>query len=633
LTIFAAPARAQKQVFIEGLTEFTAAVQGTYGDEGAHIRLALDKMAGGLAEWDRTIRAYEARLVAELPAASRQDAYRMHVALGERYIERGRLVDALRELDAAGRLEARRADLHSLRGLVLEALERPADAAEAFRAAWNLDRHDPMSAYRMLRHYSTTLPPEDAEPALAALSEAHRRLVQSGSGGKTSPFASIGLLQNRAADTPLVPPAAYARGFERIARGEYNEAIAQFRTAAAADPLVSDPATQSGPMVQAIAALKQGRLREARSLLDAPAAHGGSSEVRRVLGLIYWADSQMDASVEQFTIAIGSNPGDERSRLALARVLSSTGRDADAERALLETIRVLPDSALAHWWLGSLFERLNEFADARREFELAAKSAVAGRSQFLLSIGRLASSAADGGGAVEAFAQAVRLNPNDGEAHKHLAWAMLQGDRADEAFAELVAALLIDPSDGQAHASIGQIHLDAGRNSDAVTALRRALELSQDLAGARYALATALTRLGKTEEATEELARFEQTERQMRDDRRRTMSLDVLREEAALHVAEGRHDRAVALWQQVIDREPGRPANHLGLAAALSNIGRIDAAIAQYEKAITLGADPVVYRQLAELYAKAGRVEDGERARAMYDRALQGLPADRGAAR
>ena len=293
-------------------------------------------------------------------------------------------------------------------------------------------------------------------------------------------------------------------------------------------------------------------------------------------------------------------------------------------------------SQILSWHAGGLdrgYERLNRFADARREFELAAAGAVTGRSRFYASIGRLAGDAADVPGAIAAFARSVSASPNDPIGHKYLAGALLQQDRVDEAFVELVAALLIDPLDGDAHAGVGQIHLNAGRYDQAVTALRRAVELSANHAEARYALATALMRLGNTQEAARELERFEQAQRQMLADRRRNISLDVLKEEAALRAAEGSYDRAAALWQQAIDREPGRPSNHLGLAAALAGAGRIDAAIAHYEKAVALGADPVVYRRLAELYAKEGRIDDAARAGAMYERALQGDPTSRGTAR
>ena len=65
------------------------------------------------------------------------------------------------------------------------------------------------------------------------------------------------------------------------------------------------------------------------------------------------------------------------------------------------------------------------------------------------------------------------------------------------------------------------------------------------------------------------------------------MSLDVLKEEAALRAAEGGYDRAIEL----------------------------------YEKAATLGGDPAVYRELVGLYSKVGRMDDAARARAMYEKA------------
>jgi tetratricopeptide (TPR) repeat protein len=629
----AATAAAHRAVFLEGLSELTAAVAGTYGDEGALVVPALDKMAGGLAQWDRAIQGFESRLASELPGAQPRVAFQLRETLARIYVERGRLADALRELDAASRLDPRRADVHVLRGLVLDASARSTDAGEAFRSAWALDASDPIKAYHVFQHAATTGNTKDMQGARRTLAAAYLRLLQDAARAKASPFVGIEPLQTSAADTPILSPAAYRPGYARLAHGEYAEAIAEFRTAAAIDPLVTDPTLRSVSMTRATAALRQGRLADARSLIEGSTAQQDSPEAHRVLGLTYWADSQDGKSIEQLEIAIRGNPRDERSRLALAGVLTSAGRDSEAERTLRDTIHDLPDSALARWSLGSGYERLNRFADARREFELALAGAVAGRSQLHASIGRLAAAAADFPGAIEAFARSVSASPNDPSMHTYLAGALLQQDRADEAFVELVAALLIDPRDAGAHTGIGQIHLNAGRSDEAVPALRRAVELSPGYTEARYALATALMRSGHTQEAARELERVEQAQRQMLADRRRHLSLDVLKEEAALRAAEGSDDRAAALWQQAIDREPDRPSNHLGLAAALAGAGRIDAAIAHYEKAATLGADPVVYRRLAELYAKVGRILDAARAGAMYERALQGDRTSQGPAR
>jgi tetratricopeptide (TPR) repeat protein len=353
-------------------------------------------------------------------------------------------------------------------------------------------------------------------------------------------------LEEAARGMPLVPLAAYRPGFEQLARGDLRSAIEEFRRAATTDPLVRGPLN-------------------------------GSSEAHRVRALVYFAQSEFDKSIEQLEAAIRLNPGDERSRLALSRVLSSAGRDADAQRALEDTLRAIPASGRAHWWLATSYERVNRFADARREFEQAASSAVAGRSHLLGTVARLASGAADNAGAIDALKRAVAGDSGNPLWHRLLAGAFLLEDRPDEALAEFAAALRIDPRDAAAHLGVGQIHLNGGRNVEAVDALRRATELNADSIDAAYALATALTRQGKGREAAPYFARVQQVQQQRLADRRQTLSLDTLREEADLRSREGQFDRAAALW-----------------------------------------------RQLADLYVKAGRTEDAARARVMYEAAVRG---------
>jgi superkiller protein 3 len=332
-------------------------------------------------------------------------------------------------------------------------------------------------------------------PALDAMSRA-----LDGWGPESAKVDGRALLEQAAGGMPLLPLAAYRLGFEQLARGELRPAIEELRRAASMDALVT----------------------------------GAPSEARRVQGLVYFAESEIEKSIEQFEAAIRMNPGDERSRLALSRVLSSAGRDADAQRVLQDTLRVIPTSARAHWWLATSYERVNRFADARSEFEQAASGAVAGRSHLLATIGRLASGAADGAGAVDALSRAVADDPANPAWHRLLAGALVLEDRPDDALVEFAAALRIDPRDAGAHLGVGQIYLNAGRNAEAVDALRRATELNADSIEAAYALATALTRLGNGRDAARHFEHVEQVQRQRLADRRRQLLLDTLREEAAL---------------------------------------------------------------------------------------------------
>jgi tetratricopeptide (TPR) repeat protein len=618
-----AGASAQPAVFSEALSEFLWAVEGTFGDEGPHVQRALDRMTTALAEWDRALAAAEGA-----SAASHVDA---HVALGRSYAQRGRRAEALRHFDGAARLAPNRGDVQLLRGLILTTLERDSDAADAFRLAWALDPQDPIASYYAL-HAAADRDPEQVRQAREALTASHAKRLVAGTNAEPVRFPDFRLGGEPSADTPILPLDAYASGYALIAQGDYDAAIAALRNAVATDPLVVDPAGLDASFRQAVLALRAGRLTEARARIEGSSVRD-SPESQRVLGLIRWAESDHDPAGRHLEQAARAAPHDERSQLALARVLGSAGREADARRVLQDIVGLFPDSAVAHWSLARSYERDGLFEEAWRAYQRVAPGVLGGRSTLLQGIGRLGAGAADMAAATDAFSAAVASDVNDPAAHMHLAAALLQQDRPEEALAEFVAAALIDPRHPRAHLGVGEIHLNAGRHEEAVRALRQALALAPALTEARYALATALTRLGHSAEATLEFERVAQEQRRALEDRRRRLALDVLKEEAALRASEGAYDRAAALWEQVVAREPGQPLNHVALGAALAGAGRIDAAIEQYEGAITFGADPAALQQLEQLYVEAGRPLDAARTRLLYQRSVPENAAPRVAPR
>ena len=590
-------ADAQQAAFVKALSELTASLEGTSGDGSARIGASLDTMSEALAAWDRDIAAAESKLRDTPAAAPPSNVAGAHVSLGRMYADRGRLTDALAEFDAAIRLASTRADAHALRGLVLQEQGKSAGAIEAFRRAAALDSGDAVTAYYLF-HAAAISGNATAIPAASdALAAAYPKLLQAkpvdAAGGRPqkpgTPFIRLAPLPGVATGPPILPPAAYSQAYRALATGQYERAIGEFRRITASDPLIADPAASSGLVGRAFAALQQGRVADAQSLLEASGPPRDSSEAHRVLGLVYWAKSEYDRAIASLTTAINLSPRNERARLARARVLNAAGRDRDAEDALYETVRLLPDSLLGHWWLSLAHEQVHRPAEARQEVEQVAAAASFGTSQLHAAVGRFALNAADNPAAIDAFSRAVHANPNDPSLHRLLASTLIQQDRAGEALAEFVAALLIDPLDARAHAGIGQIHLQAGREAAAVDALRRATDLAPADSEARYALATALQRLGRNEEAAQQFAKVEQAQRQALADRRRELSAASLNQEAALRTAEGRFDDAIAL----------------------------------YEKALAIESDPAVYGRLADLYAKVGRPLDAARARSLYEKAVR----------
>ena len=423
-------ARAQLETFVGAVRELAEATGRPEPSRANDIRAAATRMETALAEWDRNIRALEARTDRAVRGAPDRDAYQRHVELGVAYRTRGRIADALRELDAAARLQPSASDLQVLRALTLEAAGRVEDAGKAFRAAWTLDAGNPVKAYYVAERSGASA--ADRDRARARLTDTYRSAAFDAARPAAAPFMTLGAIPDNLSRTPVVADEATLDGFALLAANKYGDAVAVL-----------------------------------------------------------------------------------------------TGRAAIASRGRPE------DSPLAHFSRGQRAEAENRVADARREYQAALAGALAGRSVLLVAVARLAQVDGDLADAVDAFAQAVRLNPNDPNVHKELASAYAANGRPDAAFCELMAALLIDRRDGQAHASIGQLFASGGRDAEAVAAYNRALELAPERYEIRYGLAAAHRRLGNTTEAARQLDIFERARREALERRRRDIANEVQQEEAA----------------------------------------------------------------------------------------------------
>jgi tetratricopeptide (TPR) repeat protein len=413
LTLRPSLAHAQLEAFVQAVRGLADAAGQTEPARSTDIRSAADRMAAALAAWDRNISALEARVRRESAGAPNDGTYRLHVELGVAYRLRGRVADALRELDAAAALRPSSSDVQMLRALTLEAAGRPAEAGKAFLDAWHLDTGDPVKAYYVTQRLSAGGVAERAR-ARALLTDAYQRLGVDAARPGAAPFAALNAIPDALLRTPAAAGSAVSAGFALLAANKYDDAVAAFR-----------------------------------------------------------------------------RPGE-------------APRDHAAEKK---------EAAL-------------------REERAALAKTLAGRNVPVIGVARLAQLEGDPAGAIEALTQALRFSPNDPNIHNELASVYAAQGRADDAFCELMAALLIDRRDAGAHSAIGQLYLDSGRDREAVAAFNRALELMPGYYETRYALATAHTRLGHTAEAARQLDLFERARREALEQSRRDFASEAEREEA-----------------------------------------------------------------------------------------------------
>ena len=639
VTLLASPAVAQsppetKQEFVAGLLDFAAATAGTFGDEGERLQSALATMESGLIKWDAQVWVYETVIASKIDTAAPTVAADMRTVLGALFLERGRLEDALREFGAATTLDPRRADIRAFQALAYATADRPLEAAKTYEAASQLDPGDPLKPYLIAHQLAKAGRSEEAIAALVRVrSAAQGRAFEQPTGtNRPAPFIQTTLLENAPAGIAVFVPARYADGFALIRQRKYEEALVQLRAAVARDPLISDRASSSPRISAGIAALRQAQFKSAIEHLRAGIEmEPESSEAHRILGTAYWAAQAYDASVEQLEKAIRLNPRDERPRMMLAEVLGEAGQVTNAVATLREATETIPDSGLAHYRLGRLYQNLQRDAEALPEFEEALRlSPVTGVNGLLATIGYLRLNAMNFDGAIETYKQAVSVDLNDLEAHKKLGDGYRKQGRLDEALAEFVVTLMIDPANADAYAALGQVYLASGQPDDAVTALQRAVTLNPAHSEARYALGSTLVRAGRIDEGQKELQAFERLQAESLEKERKSYEVNLVRLEASLRSQEGKYTESAALWRKVVEQEPNQPSNYFGLALALSRGEQYEPAVEAFLQLLKLDDRPDIHRHLSELYTKLGRTAEAANERARYDRLREESFRDRG---
>ena len=628
IVLLPSTAAAQRGPFFSAVVAFYRSSVGLYGDEGAQLTAQLAAMSTVLDRWDLEIRDAEGELRSRLQSVDDiQTRLQIHTTLASLYIERGRLDDALREFDEDISIDPRRAAFHRLKGLVLQAASRQAEAADAFRTAWLLDADDPQNAYRLIASRSVGTTPQEIERARGTLANVERGLIRRGQAGTSAPFTNLSGIVDDAGGGMAFVPAAYASGFSFILQGELDRGVAELRSAIASDSLVSDPVSRSEPMVRGIAALRQGAVASAVEHLEtAVAGAPDSSEAHRVLATAYSITGDIARSVQHLRDAVRLNPRDERSRLALAQTLAAAGRSAEAEDVLRTAVAELPDASALRWRLSTQSQAGQDDHDLAL-LDMADRFVLlVGKGELYRVLAGLAQLHLDDAKAIALLERAVRITPNNAAAHKALGRAYVENGLENEGYAELVIALLLGPDDVETLTALGRWHLTADQPARSVEALERAVGIDPTDRLAVHALAGALIRVGRVSEGKQRLQESERLQAQAIDNERRVKAAAVLRLNAEMRMAERDYTDAVNIWRQAILLQPGSAAVQLRLAEALVAANRPDEAVTEYLTAISLKAPADAHRRLAELYDSLARSSEAARERAAYvERRLEEL--------
>jgi tetratricopeptide (TPR) repeat protein len=409
-----------------------------------------------------------------------------HINLGIAYLDRGRLEDAARELDAAIRLHPGAAEAHAGLAAVRAKEGRTEEALDLYRSALRLD---PGSSATHRELAALLLSLGDSSQALVHLREAAALAPRDGDA-----LVDLGVALSRSgrhdeADRKFdeasrlpVDEARLAqnRGAVLLERGDVVGATQSFERAVALRPdyAAAHYSLGQAAMARGEFALAAERLRESARL------EPENEQTRYQLGLALANGGKLDEAYGELEKARALNPDRAETHYSLGLLFARLGDLDRAAGHFRDALRLAPENAEAHYSLGLALFAKGEVPGAiesyRRAVEIAPGYAPAHNSWgvALASAGRV-------GGAIERFEAALAIDPSYAEAHNNLGLALSSAGRTKEALDHFLRAAELEPMNPDAHNNVGAALAREGRLREAEARFRRAIELAPSHEGAR----------------------------------------------------------------------------------------------------------------------------------------------------
>jgi tetratricopeptide (TPR) repeat protein len=181
--------------------------------------------------------------------------------------------------------------------------------------------------------------------------------------------------------------------------------------------------------------------------------------------------------------------------------------------------------------------------------------------------------------AIHQFQEALRLEPDNIQAHHNLGLAFDKLGQTDEAIRQYQEVIRLAPDHADTHNNLGAAFEKRGQIEEAIRQYREALRLDPDYALAHNNLGSALEKQGQSDEA---IRHYQSAIRLKPDYAEAHNNLG-----AALD-KKGQSAEAVQHYQAAVRLKPDYAEAHINLGAALNDQGRTDEAIYHYQAALRL---------------------------------------------
>jgi tetratricopeptide (TPR) repeat protein len=413
-------------------------------------------------------------------------------------------------------------------------------------------------------------------------------------------------------------------GIAYYAQDRLDDAISEFRVAFGLNPDCAEAHVWLGIVYH-----QQNRLNDAIcEWQEAVRINPGYADAHNNLGNTYAKQDHLDEAIREFQVALRLNPDDAAAHNNLGNTYAKQDHLDEAIREYQVALRLNPDCAETHSNLGIAYHRQNRLDDAIRELQEVVRINP-DKADAHHKLGIAYNEQDRPNDAIREFQEVIRIDPDDANVHDNLGIAYDKQGRLDDAIREYQVALRLNPGFAEAHNNLGYAYQMQHRLDDAIREYQVALRLNPDLAMAHINLGNVYYKQDRLDDsiceyqeavrAYQEVIRINPDDADVHDNLggvyvslrqyadaiasfSRAIEIDpkykyawCYGKRAQLHRLVGLEDSAQADWQQAIALNTEQINNHPedagaynGRAWELLQIGRLEEAIRDANRAIEL---------------------------------------------
>jgi tetratricopeptide (TPR) repeat protein len=361
-------------------------------------------------------------------------------------------------------------------------------------------------------------------------------------------------------------------------------------------------------------------------ILIALAAQMSSSNASISAALAELEKGHILESIQQFKQIVRTDPANEYGYFYLATLYTQMSEYAVAERYLQRAIEINPKQGAYYHQFGLIRYRQKQWHAALDLFQRALEVGAGNNAAAVWrSIGDVQLELFDRDAALQAYMQALRLQPRN--AQTHLALGRFYLDRGDPAAAieHIRGALEIDPSLRDALSLLGRAYRQADDFPSAAGVLKKALEANPADQDSRYLLGRTLLAMDRTDEGREELDKYDRIRQQVASadanyknalpliDAGKLQEAEKLLLEAvrlapaygpalhslgALWLDHGSPEKALPFLSRAAEANPLNAETWYSVASAYFKMGKMTEAMDAAKRAVVLNEDEDRYQRL-----------------------------------